>query len=60
MCYSAAAGDVDGDGLTDIIANEMVGNGIAPSTLDVGNLIVMGGDLVSTDDDDSDSDSDSD
>lgn len=59
LCYSAAAGDIDGDGRSDIITNEMVGNGLAPSTLDVGNLLVVGGDLISPDDD-SDSDSDSD
>ena len=27
LCYSAASGDVDGDGLTDLIVNEMRGNG---------------------------------
>ncbi len=41
--YSAAAGDVDGDGLSDLIVNEMVGNGLAPGTIDVGNLIVVNG-----------------
>ena len=41
--YSAAAGDVDGDGLSDLIINEMVGNGLSPGTIDVGNLIVVGG-----------------
>ncbi len=63
LCYSAAAGDVDGDGKTDIITNEMVGNGIGPQNLDAGNLIVLSGDFISPDDDDdddSDSDSDSD
>ena len=50
LCYSAAAGDVDGDGLTDIITNEMVGNGIGPENLDAGNLIVLGGTLISPDD----------
>ena len=65
LCYSAAAGDVDGDGRTDIITNEMVGNGVDPAALDVGNLIVLSGDFISPpgrgdDDDDSDSDGDSD
>ncbi|MEM7587544.1 MAG: FG-GAP repeat protein [Acidobacteriota bacterium] len=41
--YSAAAGDVDGDGLTDLIVNEMVGNGLAPDAVDVGNLLVLSG-----------------
>lgn len=41
--YSAAAGDVDGDGSTDLIVNEMVGNGLDPAAVDVGNLIVVNG-----------------
>jgi len=41
--YSAAAGDLDGDGYTDLIINEMVGNGLAPGSEDVGNLIVISG-----------------
>ncbi len=41
--YSAAAGDIDGDGLTDLIVNEMVGNGVAPDAIDVGNLLVISG-----------------
>lgn len=45
--YSAAAGDIDGDGLTDLIINEMVGNGLAPDSEDVGNLILINGLLVS-------------
>jgi hypothetical protein len=45
LCYSAATGDVDGDGLVDIVTNEMLGNGV--STLDDGNLIVISGDLIS-------------
>ncbi len=47
LCYSAAAGDLNGDGKTDIITNEMVGNGIAPGTLDAGNLIVLSGGFIS-------------
>jgi hypothetical protein len=41
LCYSAASGDVDGDGLTDLIVNEMEGNG--SSTLDAGTLLVIRG-----------------
>ena len=41
--YSAAAGDVDGDGLSDLIVNEMVGNGVAPGAIDVGNLLLLNG-----------------
>ena len=43
LAYSAAAGDVDGDGRSDLILNEMVGNGLGPGTVDVGNLIVING-----------------
>ncbi|MDP3936967.1 MAG: hypothetical protein Q8R92_02390, partial [Deltaproteobacteria bacterium] len=50
LCYSAAAGDIDGDGRTDIITNEMLGNGIAPGTTDTGNLIVLGGSLLTHND----------
>ncbi|MCP3916421.1 MAG: hypothetical protein GY711_12760 [bacterium] len=45
LCYSAAAGDLDGDGRTDVITNEMEGNG--PGATDAGNLIVLSGELVS-------------
>ncbi|MEM1182487.1 MAG: FG-GAP repeat protein [Acidobacteriota bacterium] len=41
--YSAAAGDLDGDGRTDLIINEMEGNGLQPGTLDVGNLLLISG-----------------
>ncbi|MEM9554760.1 MAG: hypothetical protein AAGC60_10910 [Acidobacteriota bacterium] len=58
LCYSAAAGDIDGDGKTDLITNEMVGNGKAPEAFDVGNLIILPGDLLSDDDDDGDDDDD--
>jgi hypothetical protein len=50
LAYSAAAGDLDGDGRTDVVTNEMVGNGVAPGTVDVGNLIVLGGALFARDD----------
>jgi hypothetical protein len=43
LCYSAATGDVDGDGSTDIVTNEMLGNGVAPAAQDTGNLIVISG-----------------
>jgi hypothetical protein len=45
LCYSAASGDVDGDGRADIITNEMLGNGVA--TVDDGNLIILSGALLS-------------
>ena len=43
LMYSAAAADMDGDELTDLIVNEMRGNGVAPAALDVGNLLIIGG-----------------
>jgi len=43
LSYSLAAGDVNGDQRTDIIVNEMTGDGLAPGTLDVGNLVVVNG-----------------
>lgn len=46
LCYSAAAGDIDADGRDDFITNEMQGNGLDPSDVDAGNLIVLSGDLV--------------
>jgi hypothetical protein len=46
LCYSAAAGDIDGDGRTDFITNEMTGNGVAAADVDAGNLIVLSGSLV--------------
>jgi hypothetical protein len=46
LCYSAAAGDVDGDGRVDLVGNEMSGNGLAPGTEDVGNLIILSGALL--------------
>lgn len=46
LCYSAGTGDVNGDGRTDLLVNEMLGNGLAPDTIDVGNLLVLGGELI--------------
>ena len=46
LCYSGAAADMDGDGRTDFITNEMLGNGVAPADIDAGNLIVISGALV--------------
>ena len=48
LCYSASAGDLDGDGLTDFITNEMTGNGVGEGTEDVGNLVVVSGQLISS------------
>lgn len=42
LCYSAATGDLDADGRTDLIVNEMVGNGLAVDAVNVGNLVVIG------------------
>ncbi len=47
LCYSAAAGDADGDGIDDLLTNEMLGNGLAPGTIDVGNLVVLSGQEIS-------------
>ena len=43
LCYSATAANIDGDKYTDIIVNEMAGNGIAPGATDVGNLLLISG-----------------
>lgn len=43
LCYSAATGDLDGDGRTDLITNEMTGDGLGPESVDVGNLLLIGG-----------------
>ena len=40
------AADIDRDGLTDIITNEMLGNGVAPGAIDVGNMLVLSGELT--------------
>jgi hypothetical protein len=43
LCYSAAFGDIDKDGCTDIITNEMIGNGLLPAAEDTGNLLLISG-----------------
>lgn len=44
--YSAASGDVNGDGIDDLILNEMLGNG--PGRVDQGALIVIDGRTLAT------------
>ncbi|MCA9642617.1 MAG: FG-GAP repeat protein, partial [Myxococcales bacterium] len=39
--YSAASADLDGDGITDLMLNEMTGDG--PAGVDTGNLVVISG-----------------
>ncbi|MEM7281491.1 MAG: hypothetical protein AAF438_07670 [Pseudomonadota bacterium] len=46
LMYSAAIGDLNNDGLADMVVNEMRGNGSSDNTLDVGNLIVISGAAV--------------
>jgi hypothetical protein len=43
LCYSAAAGDLDDDGLVDLIVNEMRGNGVLSSDRDAGNMLILTG-----------------
>jgi hypothetical protein len=43
LAYSADAADLDGDGRTDLITNEMLGNGVSAEAVDVGNLIIIRG-----------------
>ncbi len=49
LAYSAAAADLDGDHLADLIANEMQGNGPGPGAVDVGNLLLLDGASLSGD-----------
>ncbi len=46
LAYSGNAGDFDGDGRDDLVVNEMAGNGLAPSAIDTGNLVVLDGRLL--------------
>ncbi|GAG77141.1 unnamed protein product, partial [marine sediment metagenome] len=39
LCYSAASGDMNNDGVIDLIVNEMQGDG--SSVADVGNLLII-------------------
>jgi len=47
LAYSAAPGDIDNDGSTDLIVNEMVGNGLSSDSVDAGNLIIISGATLS-------------
>ena len=49
LMYSATAGDMDNDGRDDLIINEMRGNGVAASTIDVGNLLIISGAAIPKD-----------
>lgn len=46
LAYSASAGDLDFDGRHDLLINEMTGNGLLPGTEDVGNMVVLGAELL--------------
>jgi hypothetical protein len=46
LAYSAAAGDLDRDGRTDLVVNEMLGNGATPDAEDSGTLIALSGALL--------------
>ncbi len=41
LCYSGADSDVNGDGIIDLIINEMEGDGTSPLAMDVGNLLIL-------------------
>lgn len=47
LCYSGTAADMDGDGKTDLLTNEMLGNGVLPTAEDVGNLVILSGETLS-------------
>jgi hypothetical protein len=46
LAYSASFGDVDFDGRSDLLINEMTGDGVLPPAVDVGNLIVLSAELL--------------
>ncbi len=46
LSYSGAPADWDGDGRTDIVTNEMLGNGATAGAVDTGNFIVLSGRLL--------------
>ena len=46
LAYSAATGDLNGDGRVDIITNEMLGNGLSSTARDTGNLIAINSALI--------------
>jgi len=43
LAYSAAVADLDDDGRSELVTNEMLGNGVASRDVDAGNLIVLSG-----------------
>jgi|GEM_PF-591347 len=43
LCYSASSADLDRDGRTDFILNEMTGNGLGGTPPNVGNLLLISG-----------------
>lgn len=45
--YSAASADLDGDGTTDLMLNEMTGDG--PAGVDTGNLVIISGRALRSD-----------
>ncbi|MCP3917546.1 MAG: hypothetical protein GY711_18535 [bacterium] len=46
LCYSASAGDIDGDGRQDLVVNEMRGDGLVGGTTDAGNLVIISGEFA--------------
>ncbi len=49
LAYSAAVADFDRDGLSDLMINEMGGNGQAPDTIDVGNFLILSREFLRSD-----------